>query len=102
MINKSQYTIGIKQIRKHYPYGELIPEADRPWCYLAFDNGPLGSGELIFSEFRNYRCYFSSVESAFNYWESNKHTIYVNWDLYDKSTISIQEIIMQHAKMLTF
>ena len=40
-MNNSRYVIAIKQVRKYYPYGELIPKEDRPWCYLAFDNGPM-------------------------------------------------------------
>ena len=100
--NKSRYGIAIKRKKNINPWGELIPEADRPWCYLAADDGPMGSGELVFSEFNNYRKYFDTVESAYKYWESNKHAIRENWDFFDMGTISVREFTTHHAKDLSF
>ena len=100
--NKSRYGIAIKRKKNINPWGELIPEADRPWCYLAADDGPMGSGELVFSEFNNCRKYFDTVESAYEYWESNKHAIRENWDFFDMRTISVREFTTDHAKDLSF
>ena len=100
--NKSEYVIAIKRIREINPCGQLIPEADRPWCYLASDNGPMGSGELVFSESDCYRKDFDSVQSSYKYWESNNHAIRENWDFFDMRTISVREFTTEHAKVLSF
>lgn len=98
MHNDTKYAIAIIQTKRPYPWMEPIPEEKQEWSYLAFDSGPGGSGDVIFSPFDPYRIYFGNIESAETYWNSQKNNIRDNWELFDPNSICIREFSTSLAK----
>lgn len=103
-----KFVIGIKQVRSQFEWKRPIPEEEQIWCYLAKDNGIIGSGELCFSKSGCYRINFYSAEEAISYWNECKHTIREDWDLYDKNSICVRRFLYdylfhtEHVTSLSF
>lgn len=102
MRNDTKYAIAMIKTKSFYPWLEPIPEEKQEWDYLAFDNGPGGSGEPIFSPFPNYRMYFNSPEEAETYWIKNRQTIYDNWQFFNTDSLCIRKFTTSLEKALDF
>lgn len=102
MRDDTKYAIAMLRTKSFYPWMEPMPEEKQEWNYLAFDNGPGGSGELVFSSSPQYRMYFNSPEEAESYWINNRKTIYDNWQLFNTDSLHIRKFTTSLEKALDF
>ena len=102
---KSIYVISVKRI-KGILSGKLLSEGECEWNYLVKDNGPMGSGEDVFSSGLRGIIKFRSVEEAVEYWNKqhkgkNDYTNrLLHEDGFDESTFGVRKLVFKTMKKL--